>query len=362
MNQQHSHVMQQQQSYQQQTQVHQQQSSIQHEQTQITTQQQQQSSIQHEQTQITTQQQQSYEQQSQVMQQQQQQEQYQIMNNNVANGFQKESSMPPIPQHHNGNGYGSGGGSVPRDVRGSSEMTYMSLLPEDGSMPHRTNPIGETVTKRSQSVAATPDREIKRKWSISSSTDYLNKTNKGSYMARNNPIGLAEPSQKRDGYAVGSREGSMYRSTGNVNVASGTVGSRAASEAKDIPTGNWQGRRASTSDIKGTGIRVGGNLVEPSSKPNMCMPFGSSNKSGGYMKRRVNKTVQQSSQSSSSQVIQNGIQEMSSLTASAQQITESKLKAKRERSRTISGESVRTQTTSNTLTQQVGHALSGITT
>merc|ERR1711892_1376280 len=177
---QQSHVMQQQQSYQQQTQVHHQQ---------------------------------SYQQQS----SQQQQEQYQIMNNNVANGFQKESGMPPIPQHHNGNGYGSGGGSVPRDVRGSSEMTYMSLLPEDGSMPHRTNPIGETVTKRSQSVAATPDREIKRKWSISSSTDYLNKTNKGSYMARNNPIGLAEPSQKRDGYAVGSREGSMYRSTGNVN-------------------------------------------------------------------------------------------------------------------------------------------------
>merc|ERR1711892_1365688 len=212
MNQQHSHVMQQQQSYQQQTQVHQQQSSIQHEQTQITTQQQQ---SYEQQSQVMQQQQQSYQQQTQVHHQQssqQQQEQYQIMNNNVANGFQKESSMPPIPQHHTGNGYGSGGGSVPRDVRGSSEMTYMSLLPEDGSMPHRTNPIGETVTKRSQSVAATPDREIKRKWSISSSTDYLNKTNKGSYMARNNPIGLAEPSQKRDGYAVGSREGSMYRS------------------------------------------------------------------------------------------------------------------------------------------------------
>merc|ERR1719317_848508 len=169
-------------------------------------------------------------------------------------------------------------------------------------------------------------------------------------MARNNPIGLAEPSVKRDGYAVGSREGSMYRSTGNVNVSRGTVGSRAASEAKDIPTGDWQGRRASTSDIKGSGIRVGGNLVEPSTKPNMCMPFGSANKSGGYMKRRVNKTVQQSSQSSSTQE-----------THTAQQITESKLKAKRERNRTISGET-RTQTSSKTLTQQVGTALSGITT
>merc|ERR1711892_1545306 len=364
--------MQQQQSYQQQTQVHQQQSSIQHEQTQITTQQQQ---SYEQQSQVMQQQQQSFQQQTQVHHQQsyqqqssqQQQEQYQIMNNNVANGFQKESSMPPIPQHHNGNGYGSGGGSVPREIRGGSEMTYMSLLPGDGSMPHRTNPIGETVIKKSQRVAATPDREIKRKWSISSSTDYLNKTNKGSYMARNNPIGLAEPSVKRDGYAVGSREGSMYRSNGNLNVASGTVGSRAASEAKDIPKGNWQGRRASTSDIKGSGIRVGGNLVEPSSKPNMCMPFGSSNKSGGYVKRRVNKSqmVQKSSQSSSSQAsveLQNGIQEINNLTVSAQQITEDKIKSKRERNKTISGDSIRTQTSSKTLTQQVGHALSGITT
>eukprot|EP00091_Calanus_sinicus_P011643 TRINITY_DN2626_c0_g1_i1.p1 TRINITY_DN2626_c0_g1~~TRINITY_DN2626_c0_g1_i1.p1 ORF type:complete len:570 (-),score=137.78 TRINITY_DN2626_c0_g1_i1:1892-3601(-) len=390
-------VTQQQQSYEQQTQV------IQQQQTYAMTQQQQ---SYEQQSQMIQSQQDAYQQQTQVHQQQsfqqqqtfqqqssqQQHEQYQIMNNAVTNGFQKESSMPPIPphqngngygsgrgsvsnglqhetsiapipQHQNGNGYGSGSGSVPREVRGGSEMTYMSLLPEDGSMPHRTNPIGDTISKRSQSVAATPDREIKRKWSISSSTDYLNKTNKGSYMVRNNPIGLAEPSVGRDGYAVGSREGSMYRSTGNVNVSRGTVGSRAASEAKDIPKGNWQGRRASTSDIKGSGIRVGGNLVEPSAKPqpNMCMPFGSSNKSGGYMKRRVNKTVQQSSQSSST-VIQNGVQESNTLTVSAQQITENKLKAKRERNRTISGDSVRTQTTSKTLTQQVGNALSGITT
>merc|ERR1719317_1158384 len=249
-----------------------------------------------EQSSIDMQQQQSYQQQNQVYHQQSNQSvqhhhgQFQNSSNTAS-----IQNLASIPQTQNNNGYGSGRGSMPREVRGGSEMTYMSLLPEDGSMPHRTNPIGDPITKRSQSVAATPDREIKRKWSISSSTDYLNKTNKGSYMARNNPIGPAEPSVKRDGYAVGSREGSMYRSTGNVNVSRGTVGSRAASEAKDIPTGDWQGRRASTSDIKGSGIRVGGNLVEPSTKPNMCMPFGSANKSGGYMKRRVNKTVQQSS-------------------------------------------------------------------
>jgi len=359
----------QQQSYEQQSTMMQQQSTMmqqqstmmqQQQQSTIMQQQQQQSTMmqqQQQQTQsVTHQQQQSFEQSSHVMQQQQSYQQQNQIYHQQSNqqSLQHEqfynSSNATSIENQNMNGCGSGRGSMPRDVRGSSEMTYMSLLPEDGSMPHRTNPIGDPITKRSQSVAATPDREIKRKWSISSSTDYLNKTNKGSYMARNNPIGLAEPSVKRDGYAVGSREGSMYRSTGNVNVSRGTVGSRAASEAKDIPTGNWQGRRASTSDIKGSGIRVGGNLVEPSTKPNMCMPFGSANKSGGYMKRRVNKTVQQSSQSSSSQE-----------THTAQQITESKLKTKRERNRTISGET-RTQTSSKTLTQQVGTALSGITT
>merc|ERR1719495_2965055 len=360
----------QQQSYEQQSTMmqQQQQSTIMQQQQQSSMlQQQQHQLIQQQQTQsVTHQQQQSFEQSSHVMQQQQSYQQQnpihyqqshqqslqneQFYNSTNATSIENHNNLSSIPQSQNTNGCGSGRGSMPRDVRGSSEMTYMSLLPEDGSMPHRTNPIGDPITKRSQSVAATPDREIKRKWSISSSTDYLNKTNKGSYMARNNPIGLAEPSVKRDGYAVGSREGSMYRSTGNVNVSRGTVGSRAASEAKDIPTGNWQGRRASTSDIKGSGIRVGGNLVEPSTKPNMCMPFGSANKSGGYMKRRVNKTVQQSSQSSSSQE-----------THTAQQITESKLKAKRERNRTISGETT-TQTSSKTLTQQVGTALSGITT
>ena len=74
---------------------------------------------------------------------------------------------------------------------------------------------------------------------------------------------------KRDGYAVGSREGSMYRrspllnrkfplspkltlifSTGNLNVSSGVAGSRAGSESKDLPKGNWKERRASTSDLK----------------------------------------------------------------------------------------------------------------
>lgn len=115
---------------------------------------------------------------------------------------------------------------------------------------------------------------------------------------RNNPIGLAEPSNKRDGYAVGSKEGSMYRSTGNLNVSSGTVGSRAASESRDIPKGSWKERRASTSDLKGSGIRTGGNLVEPSAKP--CMPFGSGGGGAVLKRRQVNKSSQQKTTRSSS--------------------------------------------------------------
>ena len=80
---------------------------------------------------------------------------------------------------------------------------------------------------------------IGKKWSISASTEYLNKTGKGTYMMRNNPIGLAEPSVKRDGYAVG-KDGSFYRSSEHLfeNKTSNST-SRASSEA---PEGNWRGK------------------------------------------------------------------------------------------------------------------------
>ena len=42
----------------------------------------------------------------------------------------------------------------------------------------------------------------------------------------------------------------MLFSTGNLNVSSGVAGSRAGSESKDLPKGNWKERRASTSDLK----------------------------------------------------------------------------------------------------------------
>jgi len=174
-------------------------------------------------------------------------------------------------------------GSAVGSRRGSTQFSYLSLLPDDGSFPHRTQPIGDPSTKRSNSTAPTPDREVGRKWSVSSSTDYLNKAGRN-YSIRSNPMGLAEPSLGRDGYAVG-KDGSMYRSTGNLNVAGG---SRAGSETRDTPNYNWKERRSSSAEVKGSGIRTGGNLIEPSSKPppSMLMPFGSNN----LVKRKISKT------------------------------------------------------------------------
>jgi len=165
--------------------------------------------------------------------------------------------------------------------------------------------------KRTQSE----DREAQNgQWAISASTDYLNKRSKD-FMVRSNPLGLAEPSVKRDGYAVGSREGSMYRSTGNLNVSQGVAGSRAGSESKDLPKGNWKERRASTSDLKGSGIRVGGNQIEPSAKP--CMPFGSGAGGGGGVVRRrqVNKSSQQQKTTRSSSTLR------TSTTSTMQQVS-----------------------------------------
>ena len=101
----------------------------------------------------------------------------------------------------------------------------------------------------------------------------------------------------------------MYRSSGDLNVSSGSQRSRAGSEVKDGPPGGWQsGRRASTSDIKGSGIRTGGNMVEPSVKTqNFCMPFGSAKAKGNFVQKKTKQVVNQS----------------------AQQITENKLQAKR---------------------------------
>jgi hypothetical protein len=63
---------------------------------------------------------------------------------------------------------------------------------------------------------------------------------------------------------------------------------------------NLKERRASSSDVKGTGIRIGGNLIQPgSAKPpaSFSTPFGlasgASASGGGYLKRKASRNVQQ---------------------------------------------------------------------
>ena len=95
-----------------------------------------------------------------------------------------------------------------RDVRSSSQapsngnsssrrpsFSYLSLINEKG-FPHRTQPIGDLQTSRRNSNLG--------------SQDHLNNFAKPNLMVRSNPIGLAEPSVKRDGYAVG-KDGTYYR-------------------------------------------------------------------------------------------------------------------------------------------------------
>ena len=111
---------------------------------------------------------------------------------------------------YNGNRTRSNTQTPERDVRSVSQapsnngsnssrrpsFSYLSLLDKNGGFPHRTQPIGDLQTSRRNSNMG--------------SQDHLNNFTKPNLMVRSNPIGLAEPSVKRDGYAVG-KDGSYYR-------------------------------------------------------------------------------------------------------------------------------------------------------
>ena len=115
-----------------------------------------------------------------------------------------------------------------------STFSYLSLLPDDGTFPHRTHPIGDPQTSRRNSAQYGGTGGMSR----SGSNEYLNQTGKKNFMVRSNPIGLAEPSVKRDGYAVG-KDGSFYRSSEHLfENKTSQPSSRASSEA---PDGNWRG-------------------------------------------------------------------------------------------------------------------------
>ena len=130
-----------------------------------------------------------------------------------------------------------------RDSRASSiskranggDFSYLSLLPDDGSFPHRTHPIGDPQTSRRSSIQHGGTGKLSR----AGSTEYLNQTEKKNFMVRSNPIGLAEPSVKRDGYAVG-KDGSFYRSS--EHLFENKVSQANSRESSEAPEGNWRGK------------------------------------------------------------------------------------------------------------------------
>ena len=99
-------------------------------------------------------------------------------------------------------------------------------------------------------------------------------------MVRNNPIGLPEPSVKRDGYAVG-KDGNFYRSSENLfeNGAKNGKSTSATPDREFNGHGNWkdQQRRSSTSSTgSGSGVRAGGGLIETGRPVKQSfLPFGS---------------------------------------------------------------------------------------
>ncbi len=113
-------------------------------------------------------------------------------------------------------------------------FSYLSLVTNDGTFPHRTNPIGDPQTTRRSS-----------RNSLAGSQEYLNQTKKSDFMVRSNPIGLAEPSIKRDGYAVG-KDGSFYRSSEHIYADSAARSTARASSATPEGESDWRSRRAST--------------------------------------------------------------------------------------------------------------------
>ena len=135
-------------------------------------------------------------------------------NSHTVQNFEKQNQSQQ-PQNYRSQSVGYNGTRTrsntqtpERDVRSSSQapsnnssgsrrpsFSYLSLISEKG-FPHRTQPIGDPQTSRRNSNLG--------------SQDHLNNFAKPNLMVRSNPIGLAEPSVKRDGYAVG-KDGTYYR-------------------------------------------------------------------------------------------------------------------------------------------------------
>lgn len=176
-----------------------------------------------------------------------------------------------------------------------TSFSYLSLLEKNGgNFPHRTQAIMENnAPSRKNSFSGSFGNLSAATKDLSQSMEYLHNTSKRNFMARSNPIGLAEPSIKRDGYAVG-KDGSFYRSSEHIFADLTSNGrSRASSSTpdRDIGTGGLKGtkqRHSSLSNLSGVGIRPGAGLISTGKRNNvhMFMPFGQSStkKEIGYKK------------------------------------------------------------------------------
>ncbi|CAF2740650.1 unnamed protein product [Lepeophtheirus salmonis] len=175
-----------------------------------------------------------------------------------------------------------------------SSFSYLNLLPPDGSFPHRTQPIGDSITKSRRNSEVGDSGPLK---------EFTNVTNNSNFMVRSNPIGLAEPSNKKDGYAVG-KDGSLYRSSENLYISSTRDSSKERSSSislRENGSGNWKERRSSWSTTVSTGIGLGRGLIE-TGKPakSIFMPFGSTKgviKS--YLQKHMNKNKSEQSSNTS---------------------------------------------------------------
>lgn len=221
-----------------------------------------------------------------------------------------------------------------KDFRKTS-FSYLNLLNDDGSFPHRTQPIGDPQTSSRRGSLTDNVR------SKAASLEYINHTKKKDLMVRSNPIGLAEPSNKRDGYAVG-RDGSFYRSSEHI-YADSVKGKRSFSATPDREI-TYMARRASTSSLyssssssSSVGFRNGSGLIatgKPTNKANMFMPFGGTiNATPNWKAQKKEARSKSREDLTASNFIQRGIQEIESLTKAA-----------------TSGESLQTATTTLTTT------------
>jgi hypothetical protein len=135
-------------------------------------------------------------------------------------------------------------------------FSYLNLADPDRPFPHRTNALGDRGSNRKKSQPSSSQSSLSRLHS--SSVESL----QSALMVRSNPIGLAEPSVKKDGYAS----------------------QRASTEflAETVRVETFHAERRSS--VSGSGFRTGGGLIatgRPQSNVNMFLPFGASNNMDG---------------------------------------------------------------------------------